>query len=48
MKVIGIAVAVLFLLAGGIVGFAYSGIFDVAATATDSPMARWMLKTARG
>jgi mono/diheme cytochrome c family protein len=47
MKVIGIAVAVLFLLAGGVVGFAYSGIFDVAATATDSPMVRWMLETAR-
>ena len=40
MKVIGIVVVVLLLLAGGVVGFAYSGIFDVAATATDSPMVR--------
>jgi len=47
MKVIGIVVAVLLLLAVGVVGFAYSGIFDVAATTTDSPMARWVLETTR-
>jgi len=47
MKVIGIAVAVLLLAAVGVVGFAYSGIFDVAATATDSPMMRWLLETTR-
>ena len=47
MKVIGIVVAVLLLLAVGVVGFAYSGIFDVAATANDSPVARWLLETTR-
>jgi mono/diheme cytochrome c family protein len=47
MKVIGIVVAVLLLAAVGIVGFAYSGLFDVAATATDSPMLHWVLETTR-
>ena len=47
MKVIGIAVAMLLLAAGGVIGFAYSGIFEVAATTIDAPAVRWVLETTR-
>lgn len=47
MKVIGVAVAVLLLAAAGVVGFSYSGIFDVAATTTDAPIFHWAVETTR-
>ena len=47
MKAIGIAAVLLFLTAGGVIGFSYSGIFEVAAIATDAWAVRWMLETTR-
>ena len=47
MKTIGSVAALLVLAAGGIIAFAYSGLFDVAATARDAPPVRWLLETTR-
>ncbi len=47
MKAIGTAVVFLLLAAGGIIGFAYSGVFEIAATTTDAAVVRWVLETTR-
>jgi len=47
MKVIGTAAVLVLLAAVGVIGFAYSGIFDVAATTSDATVIRWILETTR-
>ncbi|MEA3274095.1 MAG: cytochrome c [Pseudomonadota bacterium] len=47
MKPVRIAVIVLLLAAGGALAFAYSGVFDVAATTRDAAVLRWILETTR-
>ncbi len=47
MRRILIVAAVAVLAAGGTVGFAYSGLFDVSASATEPGVVRWLLQTTR-
>lgn len=47
MKLLGIFVVMVLLAAGGVIGIAYSGLFEVAATTIDAPAIRWMLETTR-
>jgi hypothetical protein len=39
-------VAVVVLLGGGVLAFIYSGAYDVAATAKDPAVVRWVMHTA--
>lgn len=47
MKYLGSIVIVVALLLAGAVGLAYSGLPNVAATASESPLLRWLLSTTR-
>lgn len=47
MRRILIVAVVAVLAAGGTVGFAYSGLFDVSASATEPGVVRWLLQTTR-
>lgn len=47
MKTISVVAGLLLLVLGAAIGFAYSGIFNVAATARDATAVRWILETTR-
>ena len=47
MRAIGIGVVTSLLVLGGVIGFVYSGVFDVAATTRDAPAVRWILEKTR-
>jgi mono/diheme cytochrome c family protein len=47
MRPVFVVAAVAVLAAGGTVGFAYSGLFDVSASATEPGVVRWLLQTTR-
>lgn len=47
MKKVKIAFGAALVLGVGVLGFAYSGIFNIAATATHDPVTNWLLTTTR-
>lgn len=47
MKTLKTLVFIAVLLLAGVVGYAYSGLFDVAASSKDGPVLHWVLETTR-
>lgn len=47
MRPVFVVAAVALIAAGGTVGFAYSGLLDVSASATEPRVIRWLLQTTR-
>ena len=47
MKVIGVVVAIFLISVGAVVAFAYSGVFEIAATTSDARVVQWVLETTR-